>query len=877
MLLKRLKLVNYGGIYNGLGLKEIEIDFTKCQHRIILIKGDNGSGKSTIESALKPLPDDNSAFIADENAYKEIEYIDEISGAIYSIRFEHEIAGNKRKSRGFISKSCGGFISQLNPSGNISSCKDIIYDELQLDPNFITLSQLSATKRGIADLRPTERKKYVNSILENTDAYNDMYKTLSKKASTYKGMVQSITAKLDTIGNVAQLEETIKRLDNQIQDIEDMIERHNEIMNKEKGMLQSTDPDNKLRERIEYLNTTLAEYQEKRATNDKELRKIYVKYPELATLIITPNMISELNAKVIEMSNLASSYKSKIAVLIESRRVDSEELQVKTAKLKSINSAGTLYEVKKLKQELNKKKNDIESRWGRVIDVNSITSSEFLSIYEIILEMIDIVCSTNVVLDVDGEYRKTNLAIKEIEDKIDEVVNINNRISLYEDKVYILEQRPATCTDNTCPFIADAIDAKKMLDKWVEDRRKTKESLTNLSKNKDSLNDYLFTIEKSRQLRNMYSANIRVLRLLNFGFDTFESTVHELNTKANMIKSVLRGVLDYTNDIEEYKKITQSLSDIENKFHALSSQEDFINMITTDIAKLEYQIAEDNNTIEKLNADLATLDKEFTRITGIISTYTSILEYNKIINECMEAIKILEDEIEENKANIDRIQKINSDIEKLTVNLSELKSQLKPIKEKRDSLAYKLNVSIEYDKELKQYSTMYEKIDTLKYFCSPTTGIQLLFANMYLSRILEKANRILGSLFGGIFALLPLVVTENEFRIPVAVNGGINHDDITSMSSAQISLISMIISIALLSQTSTKLNIIIGDEIDAPFDSENRREFITILYQLMSMVNASQCVLISHNSEISMDDCDIILLKSDNDIITTGNIIWSYR
>jgi DNA repair exonuclease SbcCD ATPase subunit len=343
-----------------------------------------------------------------------------------------------------------------------------------------------------------------------------------------------------------------------------------------------------------------------------------------------------------------------------------------------------------------------------------------------------------------------------------------------------------------------------------------------------------------------------------------------------MIKSILRGVLDYTNDIEEYKKITQSLSDIENKFHALSSQEDFINMITTDIAKLEYQIAEDNNTIEKLNTDLTTLDKEFTRITGIISTYTSILEYNKIINECMEAIKILNDEIEENKANIDRIQKINSDIEKLTVNLSELKSQLKPIKEKRDSLAYKLNVSIEYDKELKQYSTMYEKIDTLKYFCSPTTGIQLLFANMYLSKILEKANRILSGLFGGVFALLPLVVTENEFRIPVAVNGGINHDDITSMSSAQVSLISMIISIALLSQTSTKLNIIVGDEIDAPFDSENRREFINILYQLMGLVNASQCVLISHNSEISTSDCDVILLKS-SDPFNEGNIIWSYK
>ena len=146
---------------------------------------------------------------------------------------------------------------------------------------------------------------------------------------------------------------------------------------------------------------------------------------------------------------------------------------------------------------------------------------------------------------------------------------------------------------------------------------------------------------------------------------------------------------------------------------------------------------------------------------------------------------------------------------------------------------------------------------------------------MYFGKIIDNANRILQNLFGGMFALMPLVVSDNEFKIPVAVNGGINHDDITSMSSAQISLISMIISIALLSQTSTKLNIIVGDEIDAPFDSENRREFVNILYQLMNLVGASQSVLISHNSEISASDCDVILLKS-SDQFNEGNIIWKY-
>ena len=257
--------------------------------------------------------------------------------------------------------------------------------------------------------------------------------------------------------------------------------------------------------------------------------------------------------------------------------------------------------------------------------------------------------------------------------------------------------------------------------------------------------------------------------------------------------------------------------------------------------------------------------------------FVDIFNLRADINECNESLRIIDEEIEADKSRIERIENLNSDIEKLNVNISELKTQLEPYKKKADILRHKLDMSNEYSKEYEEYNSYYSKIEVLKYYCSPTTGIQLVFVNMYLSKIMESANNILSKLFNGTFALLPLVVTDSEFRIPVAVNGGINHDDITSMSSAQIALISMIISISLLSQTSTKLNIIVGDEIDAPFDSENRREFIGILTQLMSLVKSSQCVLISHNSEIPMTDCDVILLKNDNDIITEGNVIWSYK
>ena len=67
-----IKLTGYIGIYNGMGLNEIEIDLSKMKHKLLIIKGANGSGKSTIEKALNPLPDSNTFFIPGVSAKKEL-------------------------------------------------------------------------------------------------------------------------------------------------------------------------------------------------------------------------------------------------------------------------------------------------------------------------------------------------------------------------------------------------------------------------------------------------------------------------------------------------------------------------------------------------------------------------------------------------------------------------------------------------------------------------------------------------------------------------------------------------------------------------------------------------------------------------------------
>lgn len=880
MLLKRLKLVNYGGIYNGMGLYEIEIDFTRCRNKIVLIKGDNGSGKSTIESALKPLPDDNSSFISGVSACKEIEYIDETNSIVYSITYIHECKNQSRISKGYFKKIFpNGNVIDLNPSGNISSCKEMINEELELDANYITLTQLSSTKRGIADLRPAERKRYVNSILSSTDVYNTMYKTLSKKASTYKALMGSISSKIDNVGNTVQLQEELKSIESKISETEKLMEQHNEVINKEKGMLLSIDPNNEISNRIETYTESTKTYSSKRDEFSKQLNKIYSTDPNLSTIVINKEILDKLNQDIIDTKYLIESTKERINNLIKEREQEASRLEEETAKLKSINSGMNLIEVQRIKDDLTSRKEKIRERWGDIVDLNTITHDEFMIAYEAIKQMIEILNQPIELIpsdDIEIEYLDVLRNIERLDNEIEDTAVFRNKIEMNEYKLDILEQRPSDCNNNSCPFIADALKAKKIIDELMK-QRKGFTTISELNKQKESYEQKLSNVERNKRLLEIYNTNRIILSKLQLNLDTYENCVVSLSRNRLMILPTLAGFIEYSNDLIEYKSIDKDLNDITVKYNALYTQKDLINMITDSIDRLNVNINEDTVKINAMNEEITSLAKKYNDMCKLCISLEDIFNLRASLNECEESLRILNEEIEKDRSNIDRIEKLNSDIEKLNVNISELKSQLEPLRKTAESLRYRITLSVEYSKEYEQYNMMYTKIETLKYYCSPTTGIQLLFANMYLNKIMDNANKILSRLFGGTFALLPLIITESEFRIPVAVRGGINHDDITSMSSAQISLISMIISISLLSQTSTKLNIIVGDEIDAPFDSENRREFMNILTQLMGLVNSSQCVLISHNSEISLNDCDVILLKNENDVITEGNIIWSYK
>ena len=99
------------------------------------------------------------------------------------------------------------------------------------------------------------------------------------------------------------------------------------------------------------------------------------------------------------------------------------------------------------------------------------------------------------------------------------------------------------------------------------------------------------------------------------------------------------------------------------------------------------------------------------------------------------------------------------------------------------------------------------------------------------------------------------------------------------MSSSQLTMISMILSFALLYTSSTEYNIIKLDEIDDPLDEVNRAAFAIMLDKIMDIMNTEQCIMISHSSELIMENTDLILLKTDGISSipqNSTNVVWSY-
>ena len=879
MRITYIRLENYIGIYNGRGDEVLEIDLSQNVNPIVIIRGTNGSGKSTLLKSLTPINDDSNAIVPGVTGRKVIRYLH--NGITYEIEYVHPIdkEGKRKQTRGQVYKYGPNGKEELNPTWNVSSAKDIIYSLFNLDSNFLALSQLSSEDRGLADKRPAERKSFVSSIISGIEAYNAMYKIISKKHSMYKSLIQSLTAKINRIGNkedldlryntiTKQVSQAISDRDASIQRIA-MLRAKLDENNAEKLLEEYT----KIRDRYELnkkervlLTNSLSKYYkdrtasiytvEERATfirdEEMELSENKAKLPQWEESYKTAsNEYSSCELKIADINTEINKKKSRLETFIDA---DFSEEELGRYNDAVVNLKAIEDDIAKLDYRIDNKSE--YDRLKELFDMMNNFSYAIMDRYEFITrEDVDTLVTRN-----SSFYENTLGTItKEIEACTKERISTEADIGFYEslvDKTKNLELKPKDCKFTDCVFIVEAIEAEK---------KKPKDALVKLSDKLKKLEDELKKLNDNLHLTNEAKSFMDKLEALQVVFESNTSYLSKIGADG-----ILKGFIESITNNTTAKFLEEYIDRATNSYNLLEAKES-VSKIVDSLKESAIKYNANKTIIDEINGDIERMEAERKGYESDLNiAYEKMCNYSALRDEYDCLIR----EAETNLPHLDKIQEIDLEMRELEKKANESKAKRDLIKElnakileesaiaerckdnyneliaQRDDIAHNKILIDEYHKEMQEYTDNYERIEAIKYYVSPNTGIQTIFIGAYMNDIMVKANELASCIFGGEFVIQPFVINETEFRIP-CLGSGLMNDDISSMSTSQICMLSMIISFAILANASTDYNILKLDEIDGGLDTENRIQFITLLGNLISMVGCEQCFLISHNMEYS--------------------------
>ena len=879
MRITYIRLENYIGIYNGRGDEVLEIDLSQNMNPIVIIRGTNGSGKSTLLKSLTPINDDSNAIVPGVTGRKVIRYLH--NGITYEIEYIHPIdkEGKRKQTRGQVYKYGPNGKEELNPTWNVSSAKDIIYSLFNLDSNFLALSQLSSEDRGLADKRPAERKSFVSSIISGIEAYNAMYKIISKKHSMYKSLIQSLTAKINRIGNkedldlryntiTKQVSQAISDRDASIQRIA-MLRAKLDENNAEKLLEEYT----KIRDRYELnkkervlLTNSLSKYYKDRTANiytveerakfirdeEMELSENKAKLPQWEESYKTAsNEYSSCELKIADINTEINKKKSRLETFIDADFSEEELGRYNEAvtNLKAIED-----DIAKLDYRIDNKSE--YDRLKELFDMMNNFSYAIMDRYEFITrEDVDTLVTRS-----SSFYESTLATItKEIEVYTKERISTEADIGFYEslvDKTKNLELKPKDCKFTDCVFIVEAIEAEK---------KKPKDTLVKLSDKLKKLEDELKELNDNLHLTNEAKSFMDKLEALQVVFESNKSYLSKIgadgiwkgfiesitnNTTAKFLEEYIYRATNSYNLLEAKESVSKIVDSLKESAIKYNANKTIIDEINGDIERMEaerkgYEI--DLNIAYEKMGNYSALRDEYDCL--IREAETNLPHLDKIQEIDLE-MRELEKKANESKTKRDLIKELNAKILEESAVAERCKDTYNELIAQRDDIAHNKILIDEYHKEMQEYTDNYERIEAIKYYVSPNTGIQTIFIGAYMNDIMVKANELASCIFGGEFVIQPFVINETEFRIP-CLGSGLMNDDISSMSTSQICMLSMIISFAILANASTDYNILKLDEIDGGLDTENRIQFITLLGNLISMVGCEQCFLISHNMEYS--------------------------
>ena len=906
MKITYFRLRGYVNILNGMGMDEIVIPFSQFSNRIILISGENGTGKSSLVKAMTPDPDPNECFrtdvlvdtvtklqtIIEYPAEKEIRYFDSSDNSEYRILIQSVVDSSrtKRTNKCYISKNG----EEFNPTGNVTLFKEVRDSLMGINSVYLGMSEVSSENRGLVDMIPSERRKYLASYIGSLDTYNDIFKNISKKVSTCKSYMNTLNAKMHELGNENELRLSLGQLESALKAKSETRDNLLKNLAETEATIKLLDPNDETRLLCESISDNLRiikiDMEKNQRKEDSLHRKLNrnLSYEELVTEIDkTISNISSTDSRNVEVRT-AINENIKINAAVE------EQLEAERSRLMSLTNGMVESNIESVVEDLKLEIDYFKQTLGedKLKLFENISINDLYSLRNLLNKFQKDISIIEERSDSDDIFIEALNHLYFDEDQyIEELANINNQIIKSNSDILVLENeieqtkknldilksfessRPKGCTFDDCPYIAEYISLK--MNGNSEDKltnlkallQTNKSEFSNLSKQKEYRTKVVKVISDLKPIIEYLKQGYPLIKLVSnlaylMDIDILKDKLKNHNRFTDF--SIVTTMIEDASIYKDYKKAIEQMNSLDGDLRVYRNNKLMIDSLTASIEKSESEYNFRADEIKKLQKE-HKFNEDI--INQLNETLTTLKEYKAVLDENIELTnrkQELKDQFESAKEKIKLVtEKVNS-INTIKDSLRDVEESMKPLNESINKINYSLTNILSYQQEYKVYSEKFEKLTFIRNACSPGNGmgIQSEFVKHYMNEIILMCNKVLGYMFNGTIQLDIPVINEKQFSIPFVGPGGINVPDISAGSTAQKCMIGLVLACVSMMKTSTKYNIPRFDEVDAGLDSHNRIMFIEVMNQVLDIMESEQCIIISHNTEFDTQNTNRIICSA---------------
>jgi len=873
--IRKIVLKNFIGIRNGLDKNELTIDFKKLLNKdIIVILGENGTGKSTLSSVLHALPGTtdkrNRFIIEDKEGVKKVIY-ERDDGVEYNCKLVYTPSKTGHNTKGFITKiGSDGESVELNPNGNISSYKEVLEDELGLTDAILKLANQNDVCKGHVDMTSTERKLNMSSFLPE-DIYSNYFAIVDK---TYKEMKTRISVLVEAIGKMHD-DDTIEReLKSTTEKINILVSKRDKCIGKIKELETRIDilKDENITKRekeidstIRSLNKELEKIREKLESLYKE-RLVQVLGNDTNTSKKVTKILDELKKESQKTEIDISIIENSIANLKDKRNSISKDISSKEAIFEDIQTNLSLNELKVILKEYKIRFEELDKLISKLN--TNITKSDFMIGYEIVANIRKMIDSVRE-FDYDIVMEAINLSqsdiIKENDKLFDKKKKLLDLKESIENKIYdldsnsylkdILEKRPPECKVDNCPFIENAnkwVIIEKELGELTSGLKDCNDKISKIDKDCERYNDFFIIHQKISQIMNYIKTNSTVISKLPYA--------DKYNTEKAILKAIEKGgsylskcdafdefieIIECKDEYNElkYKKIPS----IENEIRIIETQGKLISSAKEDLKRLKESYDDIKITIHDKEHKLSILVDKLDYTKSMIESLSSYYEKQTNYEDIYEEMKLAFEELKTVKAKLLEMDEYKDKLKDKKERLQEIDTDLQPLTRMRELYKMEQLKIADHKQELASIEEDMFKCEIIRESLSVKgNGIPVGALEYFMDIVRNNANVMLSNAFDGQLYLEEFIIDSKNFTIPYRKNSDCGMD-VSFASSSERSFISLCLTLAIIEETVTKYGIVILDEVDRGFGDNAKNNFINILGTQIRRIGIKQVFMVSHN------------------------------